>query len=90
MSDQKAVYKKCYVLNEKDSSIQQKWLVSVLNRCHCNMTGLAEKLHVSKQAISTYMTMTTQLPFPMICAICYVTGIPDKAEKVYEAIQKDI
>lgn len=84
-----AVYKKNYVLKE-NATVQQKWLVSVLNRNNCNMKGLAEKLHISRQTVTLYMQMNAKLPFPMICAICYVTGIPDNAEKVYEAIQKDI
>ena len=84
-----AVYAKNYVLKE-NATVQQKWLVSVLNRNRCNMKGLSEKLHISRQSFSLYMQMDIKLPFPMICAICYITGIPDNAEKVYEAIQKDI
>ena len=84
-----AVYKKNYVLKE-NATVQQKWLVSVLNRTGCNMKKLAEKLHISRQTITLYMQMNIKLSFPIICAICYVTGIPDNAEKVYEAIQKDI
>lgn len=37
-----AVYEKNYVLKE-NATVQQKWLVSVLNRNCCNMKGLAEK-----------------------------------------------
>lgn len=84
-----AVYAKNYVLKE-NATVQQKWLVSVLNRNGCNMTELAEKLHMSKATISLYMKMKVAMPFTVICAICYITGIPDNAEKVYEAIQKDI
>lgn len=89
MAGKKAVFKKQYILKEH-GGVQQKWLVSVMNRTGCTMCALAKKLHISRQSVSCYMTMTVQMSFPIICAICCVTGIPDNAEKVYEAIQKDI
>lgn len=84
-----AVFEKQYALKEH-GSVQQKWLVSVMNRTGCNMCELAKKLHVSRQSVSCYMTMNARMSFPIIYTICCVTGIPDNAEKVYEAIKKDI
>lgn len=89
MAGRKVVYGKQYILKECES-VQQKWLVSVMNRTGCTMCELAKKLHVSRQSVSCYMTMNARMSFPIIYTICCVTGIPDNAEKVYEAIKKDI
>ena len=72
-----------------DASIQQKWLISVINRTGLNCTTLAKKLHVSTQAVSLWITGQTPLSYITIVALCHLTDIPDNCEKVYQAIVSD-
>lgn len=82
---QRAVYKKVYHLR-KESGVQQKWLVSVFNRAGINMSELADKLHITRQSVSTWMTGKVTLPYMAICAICHVLKLPDNCERLYSAI----
>jgi len=72
-----------------EANAQQKWLCSVLSRANLNLAGLAVRLHLSRQSVSNWLAGRSALSFPVICAICYVTGIDDDPEKIWSAIQED-
>ena len=86
--ERRAGCRKIYFLKD-ESGIQQKWLISVFNRSGTNPVTLAEKLHISRQAVSTWMTGKSHLTYMAVCAICYVLKLPDNCEKLYSAIMSD-
>ena len=63
------------------ATLAQKWFVSILNRSGLNIAQLAKKIHMSRQSVYFIADgHTKQISFPVICAICYVTGLDDPEE----------
>lgn len=73
----------------EDMPFQEKWLLGVLNTCKMNLSDLASKIHVARQTVRLYANNTSALSFPVIVAICYVTGMKDDPEEVYERIRRE-
>ena len=72
---------------EEDASPEQKWVYSIVNRAQITPAKLSNICHVTRQAISNIMLGKTRLTFPMICAICYATGLDDPKEIYYTICQ---
>lgn len=64
----------------------QKWVCKVLNQCKFTQTELAKRLHCTRQMVSNLVNGRNNMTFDKVCAICYVTGIHDDPEEVWNAI----
>lgn len=78
-----------YYVADENAPVQSKWLFTVMNRSHTNMTGLADKLHMSRQNISALINRRSGISFVVIVAICYLCDIDDDPEQVWKAIKED-
>ena len=72
-----------YSITDENLTAQQRWLIHVLDWSGLGICELAKKAHISRQYVSNILHQKNKLTFPMICAICVATGIPDDCEKVY-------
>lgn len=69
----------------KGATEQEIWLCGILNRSGMYAATLGRKCHISRQHIYNLMYGVNKLTFPMVCAICYVTGLDDP-EEVWNAL----
>lgn len=80
----KMVVVKSYVPKE-GASKSEIWLCDILNKSGMNLRQLGDGCRISKQQISNLVNGKSTLSFPMICAICYATGLDDP-EEVWNAL----
>ena len=80
---------RCYYEIPEDASVQQRWLLNILNESQMNSSELANKIHTSRQTLSCLINNKWPISFQYICAIIWATGFKENPETIYELIKKD-
>ena len=88
MIGRQVFWNKYYVTDER-ASFQTRWLFAVMNVCHINMSGLADKLRISRQAVSALVNGHSKLSFVMVVAICFLCKTNDDPEEIWKMIEED-
>ena len=71
----------------EDATKQEVWLCDIINKSGFSYASfLAKEIYITRQQMYNLMNGKSRISFPMVCAICYVTGLDDPKEVWHEIL----
>lgn len=74
---------------DENASYQAKWLADVLNQCGLTCSGLAKKIHVTRQSVSNWLLDKNRMTYNSVVVICYRLSLAENSDEVYTNMRND-